>query len=315
MLPSFSTAARAFEPAEQTLAVAQRKALRLVQQLVRLLQRFFLALLLIAGAQLVIESGALAAQFPDRFARLLLEARLAAIQVIETARDLARELNVGHLIVAYRNAVGAIDQDIGGLQQRIAKKAISRQILVRQLFLLVLVGRYALQPAQRRHHRQQQMQFGVLRHLGLDEDGRLRWIDAGSQPIDDHVVRVGGDRARLVIGRGQRMPVGDEEQAGVLVLEFDPVGKHAMIVAKVETPGGAHAGENFFCVHCLVVELENDSDEGADQTDGQGENFAQNTQEEQEQQNRKAPALELRKAPRRTMRQQTDDDTTSIQRR
>jgi hypothetical protein len=45
------------------------------------------------------------------------------------------------------------------------------------------------------------------------------------------------------------MPVGDEEQAGILVLELDPVGEHAVVVAEVEAPGGAHAGKNFFCVH------------------------------------------------------------------
>ena len=223
-------------------APAQRKALRLVQQLVGLFQRCVLTLLLIAGAQLVVEPGALAAEFLHRLARLVFEVRLTAIEVIETARDLAREFNVGHLVVAHRNLVGAIDQDVGGLQQRIAEKAVGRQILVRQLFLLVLVGRHTLQPAQRRHHRQQQVQFGVLGYLGLDEDGRLRGIDTRRQPVDDHLVSVVGDGARLVVGRGQRMPVGDEEQAGIFMLELDPVGEHAVVVAEVEAPGGAHAG-------------------------------------------------------------------------
>jgi hypothetical protein len=56
--------------------------------------------------------------------------RLAAVQVIEAARDLARELDVRHLVLAHRHLVGAVDQDVGRLQQRIAEKAVGRQILV-----------------------------------------------------------------------------------------------------------------------------------------------------------------------------------------
>jgi hypothetical protein len=43
--------------------------------------------------------------------------------------------------------------------------------------------------------------------------------------------------------RGQRMPVGHEEQAFVLVLQPDPVLEHAVVVAKMKAPGGAHARE------------------------------------------------------------------------
>jgi hypothetical protein len=118
---------------------------------------------------------------------LFLEIRLAAIEVVEAARDLAREFDVGHLVLAHRHPVGAVDQDVGRLQQRIAEEAVGGEVLVRELFLLVLVGRHALQPAQRRHHRQQQVQLGMLGHLGLDEHGRLRRVDAGRQPVDDHV--------------------------------------------------------------------------------------------------------------------------------
>ena len=64
------------------------------------------------------------------------------------------------------------------LQQRVAEKAVGRQIAVGQLLLLILVGRHALQPAERRDHREQQVQLGMLGHARLDEQRRLRRIDA-----------------------------------------------------------------------------------------------------------------------------------------
>ncbi len=88
----------------------------------------------IARAQFLVELGALAAQLLHRLLRLVLEARLAAVEVIEAARDLARELDVRHLILAHRHLVGAVDQDVGRLQQRIAEETVGGQILVGRAF-------------------------------------------------------------------------------------------------------------------------------------------------------------------------------------
>ncbi len=54
--------------------------------------------------------------------------------------------------------------------------------------LLVLVARHALQPAQRRDHRQQQVQFGVLRHLRLHEQRGDAGIQSRGQPVDEHLL-------------------------------------------------------------------------------------------------------------------------------
>src|SRR5690606_10135437 len=78
--------------AEQPLAVAHADVLRLVEQLAAALQRLLVPLLLVGGAHLVVDPGALAAELADRLARLLLEAGLAAEQVIEAAGHLAGEL-------------------------------------------------------------------------------------------------------------------------------------------------------------------------------------------------------------------------------
>ncbi len=46
-----------------------------------------------------------------------------------------------------------------------------------------------------------------------------------------------------VVGR-QRVKVGDEEVAIVLVLELDPVVERAHVVAKVKAAGGSHAAQD-----------------------------------------------------------------------
>ena len=189
-----------------------------------------------------IQLGFLAAEFLHRGFGLFLEARLASVDVVEAARDLAREFDVRHLVLAHRHLRGAVDQDIRALQQRITEEAVGGEILVGQFFLLVLVGRHAFQPAQRRDHGQQQVQFGMFRHARLDEQRGLRRIDACGQPVDDHVPHALLDDLRRVVMRGQRMPVGHEKQALVLVLHFHPVLQYTMVMPQVQTARGAHSG-------------------------------------------------------------------------
>ena len=112
--------------------------------------------------------------------RLRLDEHLA-VEVVEPPDDLARELEVRHLILADRHEVRVVDDDVGGLQQRIAEEAEVRQILVGELLDLLLVGRHALEPRDRRDHLQQQVQLGVLGHERLDEERALLRIDAGAR--------------------------------------------------------------------------------------------------------------------------------------
>ena len=64
------------------------------------------------------------------------------------------------------------------------------QIPVLQIFELLFVGRHALEPAERRDHREQQMQFGVLRHGRLDEQRGFRRVEARGQPVGGDLQRV-----------------------------------------------------------------------------------------------------------------------------
>ena len=79
------------------------------------------------------------------------------------------------------------------------------------------------------------------RHARLDEQRRLRRIDAGGEPIGHHVPGVLLDDLRRVVVRGQRVPVSDEEKALEFELQPDPVLEHPMVVAEMQGAGGAHA--------------------------------------------------------------------------
>ena len=191
---------------------------------------------------LAISLGTARAEFLDRLFRLGFEAGLLAVNVIEAPRDLTRDFDMRHLILAHWHAVGAVYQDVRALQQRITEKAIGGEVFLGELFLLILIGRHAFQPTQWRDHRQQQMQLGVLRHTRLDKQRRLRRIHARRQPVDHHVPHMLLDGGRIVVMGGQRMPVGNEVETLVFMLQTHPILEHAMIVAEMQCASRAHAG-------------------------------------------------------------------------
>ena len=165
---------------------------------------------------------------------------------IEPTRHLAGQFHMRLLVLPHRHKIGLVKQDVGGHQHRIAQEAEVRQIPVRQILLLVLIGGHALQPADRRNHAQEQVELGVLEDLALQEEHTARGVEAGGQVVEHHVQGVGRNPRGVGVVRGQRVPVGDEEVALVLggVLQLDPVGQGAHVVAQVELAGGAHAAED-----------------------------------------------------------------------
>ena len=186
----------------------------------------------------------------DRRLRLLGEVRLAPVEVVEAPGDLAGELHVRDLVLADRDETGLVDQDVGGLQERIAEEAVGREVAVLEPFLLLLVGGDTLQPTERGEHGQQEVQLGVLRHPGLHEHPREAGVDARGEPVDHHLPHVVGDGPGLVVVRGERVPVGDEEEALVLLLQAQPVLQDAVVVAQVQGAGRAHAREHTLVLGC-----------------------------------------------------------------
>ena len=175
--------------------------------------------------------------------RLRLDENLA-VELVEPAHDLTRELQVRDLILAYRNEFRVVHRDVSCLQQRITEEADRREVLLGELLLLFLVRRNPFEPWDRDDHRQQQEQLGVLRDERLHEDGAALRVDAGRNPVGEIVERVTGDRLRVRILAGQRVPVGDEVEAVVLFLERDPILERAHEVAEMQFARRPHAGND-----------------------------------------------------------------------
>ena len=236
--------AGALEVAEQALAVGHGDAVVALHQRTRPLERLALAVLLKAAPQLPVERRVAPAQALDGPLRLLLEVRLPAVEMVETARGLACQLDVRDLVLADRHVRRAIDEDVGALQQRIAEKAVGGEVLLLELLELILVGRDALQPAERGDHGEQQVQLRMLRHVRLDEERRDAGIQARGQPVDQDLAHELRQARGVLVAGGQHVPVGDEEEALVAVLQLHPVAQRAVVVAEVQPPGRPHAREH-----------------------------------------------------------------------
>jgi hypothetical protein len=65
----------------------------------------------------------------------------------------------------------------------------------------------------------------------LNEQRGDAGIEAGCQPIDGHRPDIFLELRRVLEARGERMPVGDEEKAFVLVLQLDPILERAVVIA------------------------------------------------------------------------------------
>lgn len=162
--------------------------------------------------------------------------------MIEAACHLARQFDMGNLVLSHWYQSGLVDKDIGGLQQRISEKAIGGKIAIFELLLLILIAWHPFQPAEWGNHGEQQMQLRMCRHLRLNEKLCLARINADRQPVYYHLPDAVRNDIRVFVVRRQRMPVRDKKEAFVLMLEFYPVFQHAMIMTEMEASGRSHAG-------------------------------------------------------------------------
>ena len=68
------------------------------------------------------------------------------IDVVEPPSKLSRQLQMGQLILSHGNKIGLVQEDVGGLQDGVAEKAVGCEIFLFDLFLFFLIGRVALKP-------------------------------------------------------------------------------------------------------------------------------------------------------------------------
>ena len=112
------------------------------------------------------------------------------------------------------------------------------------MLLLVFVGGDAFEPGDRSDVAEEGIQFGVGGDVGLDEEGAEIWVEAGGEEVEGYLLDAPLDAFWVGVFGGEGVEVGDEEEAVVLVLELDPVVEGSHVVAEMEAPGGAHAGED-----------------------------------------------------------------------
>ena len=162
---------------------------------------------------------------------------MVLIKLVEPSRNFPRQFHMCDLIFPDGNEVALIKQNVSGLQHWISEKSVGAQVFLGDILALLLVSRYALQPAERRNHRKQKVKLSVLRHVRLNEHGATLGVESGGQPIEQYFNGILLDlRSVGVIGR-QRVPVGDKEETLVLLLHAHPVLQSANIVAKMQLAG------------------------------------------------------------------------------
>jgi hypothetical protein len=103
------------------------------------------------------------------------------------AGHVARHLDVLHLVLAHRDDVRAVDEDVRRHQHRVGEQADARGEAAGEL-VLVRVG--PLQQAHAGHGGQDPRQLGHLRHVRLAEEDRLVRVEAEGQVIQGHVADV-----------------------------------------------------------------------------------------------------------------------------
>ena len=236
--------AAALQEAEQTLPVRDGDASVARDEHASALERLRVAGFLELAAQLFVGGAVAAAETLHGALGPGLEIRLPSVQMIESAGGLACQLHMRDLIFPHGYVGRAVDEDVGALQQWITEEPVRGEILLLERLLLILVARNPLQPAQGRHHGQQQVQLGVLGDVRLDKKRGDPGIQAGRQPVDDDVLDVLLEPGGVLVPGGEHVPVGDEEEALVLVLQIDPVAQCPVVVAQVQAAGRAHAGQH-----------------------------------------------------------------------
>src|SRR5437763_12140747 len=88
------------------------------------------------------------------------------------------------------------------------------------------------------------MKFGVLRHMRLNEKRGFFRIESGGQPVNSNVQNALLHSRSVSIVRGQGMPISDEEETIIFLLQLDPVAQRAHVVAQVQLARGTHSARN-----------------------------------------------------------------------
>ncbi len=204
--------------------------------------------------RVVVALAHLAAVQPGQRRHVLVHRRLGqhemlAVEVVEARRDVARHLDVLHLVASHGHLVRLEGQDVGGHQHRVHEEAGRHavvQLPARGLVLVLrgLVGMGPVEQALAGHARQQPVQLRDLGDVGLPVERDVLRVQPRRQPARGDLHR-GALDARRVFALDERVVVRQEVEA----LHAGPLaGRHrgadrADEVAQVGRARGRDAGE------------------------------------------------------------------------
>ena len=147
------------------------------------------------------------------------------------------------LVLPHGDARGLVEDDVGGLQKRVAQEPVGLQVLA-QFVDLPLVGGHALKPRQRGDHAQQHRELGVLRNVALAEDDAALGVDPTGHPVGHHLEAGVVDALDVLVPGGERVQIDHRVDALVVVLQAHPVAQGSEEVADVQLACGAHSREH-----------------------------------------------------------------------
>ena len=162
--------------------------------------------------------------------------------VVEALGDVARELDVLLLVLAHRDGVGLVQQDVRRHEHRVVEEA-DRDALALGAGRLVLELRHPAQLAHVRDRVEDPHELAVRGHVALHEDDRALGIDAAGEEQIDEVDRV-APQLCAHLPHGDRVQVDGAIHAIVGLLHGDPVLDGAEVVAQMQRAGRLDAAED-----------------------------------------------------------------------
>jgi hypothetical protein len=153
------------------------------------------------------------------------------------------------LVVADRDDVGLVQQDVAGHQHRVGEERGRDEILLGRLLLEL---RHPAELAVARDRAEQPSRLGVCRDVALDEDrGALR-VEPGREQHRGDVQRPLAQRGGVVLDR-DRVQVDDAEERLAALLRLGVLAKATAVVADVRVAAGLDAAEDPHCVSKSIL--------------------------------------------------------------
>ena len=154
--------------------------------------------------------------------------------------DVAGDLDVLLLILAHRDDIAVVHQNIRRHEHGIGEEAVRGMKAAGDL---VLVAVAALQQAHGRDGAENPGKLAVLRHITLAEEDAFRRIKAAGEEIDGEFADVLAQPVAILHG-GEGMVVGDEVVGVALMLQLERRLHHAEVIADVKSAAGLKAGKD-----------------------------------------------------------------------